>query len=73
MSAPDQTQPMQQQQQQQQPAPVAPVVAAPAPVAAIPAPQQQPVGDDNLACQWDKCSERCTSAEQLFVSHFTTV
>jgi hypothetical protein len=22
--------------------------------------------DDNLACQWEKCSERCTSAEALF-------
>lgn len=24
--------------------------------------------DDNLSCQWDKCTERCTSAEALFVS-----
>lgn len=24
--------------------------------------------DDNLACQWDKCSDRCASAEALFVS-----
>ncbi|KAH6682096.1 transcription regulator PAC1 [Halenospora varia] len=23
-------------------------------------------GDDNLSCQWDKCSEKCTSAEALF-------
>jgi hypothetical protein len=23
--------------------------------------------DDNLSCQWDKCTERCTSAEALFV------
>ncbi|KAF4624243.1 hypothetical protein G7Y89_g13929 [Cudoniella acicularis] len=22
--------------------------------------------DDNLSCQWDKCSEKCTSAEALF-------
>jgi hypothetical protein len=24
--------------------------------------------DDNLACQWEKCSDRCASAEALFVS-----
>jgi hypothetical protein len=23
--------------------------------------------DDSLSCQWEKCSERCTSAEALFV------
>jgi Zinc finger, C2H2 type len=26
---------------------------------------------DSLSCQWDKCSERCTSAEALFVSDRT--
>jgi len=25
------------------------------------------VDNDNLACQWDKCSDRCPSAEALFV------
>ncbi|RDW71105.1 putative pH-response transcription factor pacC [Coleophoma cylindrospora] len=40
---------------------------------AAPAPQQAEVAravvaaDDSLACQWDKCSERCASAEALFV------
>lgn len=30
---------------------------------------QRPVvaADDNLSCQWDKCSERCISPEALFV------
>ena len=30
--------------------------------------RQSIAADDNLACQWDKCSERCSSAEALFVS-----
>jgi hypothetical protein len=30
--------------------------------------RQSIAADDNLACQWEKCSERCTSAEALFVS-----
>lgn len=33
------------------------------------APRQTVAADDNLSCQWDKCSERCTSAEALFVSY----
>lgn len=32
------------------------------------APRQVIAADDNLSCQWDKCNERCTSAETLFVS-----
>lgn len=47
--------------QDSQPEVAAPAVAAEAPRAPIAA-------DDNLSCQWDKCSERCTSAEALFVS-----
>ncbi|TAQ84230.1 hypothetical protein B7494_g7445 [Chlorociboria aeruginascens] len=50
----------QDQQQQQQP-PQQPPTTNPAdispPVAAT---------EDNLSCQWEKCSERCTSAEVLF-------
>ncbi|TVY73626.1 pH-response transcription factor, partial [Lachnellula suecica] len=30
------------------------------------APRQSVAADDNLSCQWEKCSERCTSAESLF-------
>jgi hypothetical protein len=40
----------------------------PAPAAAPEAPRPAVAADDNLSCQWDKCSERCTSAEALFVS-----
>jgi len=41
---------------------------APAAAAAAAADARQSVAaDDNLACQWEKCSERCTSAENLFV------
>jgi len=29
--------------------------------------RQSIAADDNLACQWEKCNERCTSAENLFV------
>ena len=47
--------PAQEPQQQD----VTPAVAADA--------RQSIAGDDNLACQWEKCSERCTSAENLFV------
>lgn len=32
----------------------------------VEAPRQTVTADDNLSCQWDKCSERCTSAEALF-------
>jgi hypothetical protein len=46
------------QEQQQDAAPAA---------AAADAARQSIAADDNLACQWDKCSERCTSAEALFV------
>lgn len=60
MSAPG---PNEQSQQAAAPAPAAPVAAAPAE-----APRPAVAADDNLACQWDKCAERCTSAEALFVS-----
>lgn len=36
----------------------------------VEAPRQTIAADDNLSCQWDKCSERCPSAEALFVSIF---
>lgn len=48
---------VQEQQHQEPAAPNAP--EAPRPAAG---------SDDNLSCQWDKCSERCVSAEALFVS-----
>ncbi|KAE8451296.1 protein with putative role during mitosis [Mollisiaceae sp. DMI_Dod_QoI] len=41
----------------QQEATTAPATEVPRPAIAA---------DDNLSCQWDKCSERCTSAEALF-------
>ncbi|KAH8595556.1 hypothetical protein B0O99DRAFT_543524 [Bisporella sp. PMI_857] len=59
----NQTQPPQQQQQQ---APQQPEQQPVAPPAVAEAPRPVPAADDNLSCQWDKCSERCTSAEQLF-------
>ncbi|PVH86842.1 hypothetical protein DL98DRAFT_510316 [Cadophora sp. DSE1049] len=46
----------------QEPQPEA--AAAPAPAAEAPRPAI--AADDNLSCQWDKCSERCPSAEALF-------
>ncbi|KAK6585548.1 hypothetical protein PZA11_002275 [Diplocarpon coronariae] len=56
MSAPNHdTQP--QQQQQQEVTSTTTAAEAPRPVIA---------SDDNLSCQWDKCSERCSSAEALF-------
>ncbi|KAI9050021.1 hypothetical protein LZ554_006166 [Drepanopeziza brunnea f. sp. 'monogermtubi'] len=58
--APEPQQHQQQQQQQQQPPEVA------APPAATEAPRPVIAADDNLSCQWDKCSERCPSAEALF-------
>jgi len=48
----------------QEPRPEA--AAAPAPAAAAEAPRPAIAADDNLSCQWDKCSERCPSAEALF-------
>ncbi|CZR54379.1 probable pH-response transcription factor pacC/RIM101 [Phialocephala subalpina] len=39
---------------------------APTSTAAPEAPRPAIAADDNLSCQWDKCSERCTSAEALF-------
>lgn len=39
--------------------------AAPAAPATEP-PRQQHAADDNLACQWDKCNERCDSPEALY-------
>ncbi len=42
--------------------------AAAAPTATADSSRQSIAADDNLACQWDKCSERCSSAEALFVS-----
>lgn len=49
-----------------------PIVDTPAaPVAAPAAEAPKPVAtaeSDSLSCQWDKCSEKCTSAEALFVS-----
>jgi hypothetical protein len=53
--------PAQEPQQQD----VAPAAAAAAAAAADA--RQSVAADDNLACQWEKCSERCTSAENLFV------
>ncbi|KAL2074783.1 hypothetical protein VTL71DRAFT_8562 [Oculimacula yallundae] len=41
----------------------APVAAA---TTAVEAPRPVVAADDNLSCQWDKCSERCPSAEALF-------
>ena len=38
-----------------------------APTTAADAPRPVVAADDNLSCQWDKCTERCTSAEALFV------
>jgi hypothetical protein len=35
---------------------------------AVESARQQIVTDDNLPCQWDKCNERCDSAEALYVS-----
>jgi hypothetical protein len=29
---------------------------------------QTSVGGDSLTCQWQNCGERCTTAEQLYVS-----
>ncbi|RDL40735.1 uncharacterized protein BP5553_00714 [Venustampulla echinocandica] len=53
----------QQQQQQQQPAPLK--QEASVPTQSDPA-KQTIATDDSLACQWDKCSEKCASAESLF-------
>ena len=42
-------------------------VAAPATVDASAQVSRQPVSsDDNLACQWDQCKERCQTAEALY-------
>lgn len=59
MSLPTSSEQQQQlQQQQQQDTTV---------TAASVEPHRQSISaDDNLSCQWDKCSERCTSAEALF-------
>ncbi|KAG9235299.1 transcription regulator PAC1 [Amylocarpus encephaloides] len=40
--------------------------AAEAPAAAPDAPKPVVADTDSLSCQWDKCSEKCTSAEALF-------
>lgn len=52
----------------QEPQPEAAAAPAPAAAAAAEAPRPAIAADDNLSCQWDKCSERCPSAEALFVS-----
>lgn len=36
------------------------------PATSAEAPRPSVASDDNLSCQWDKCSERCASAEALF-------
>jgi len=50
----------------QEPRPEAAAAPAPAAAAAAEAPRPAIAADDNLSCQWDKCSERCPSAEALF-------
>jgi len=44
-----------------------PAAPAPAPAPTAAEITRQVSNDDNLACQWDKCSERCESAEALYV------
>ncbi|PBP26498.1 transcription regulator PAC1 [Diplocarpon rosae] len=62
MSAPVQEQqPQQQQQQPQQQHQDVPTTTT-----ASEAPRPVIASDDNLSCQWDKCTERCPSAEALF-------
>ncbi|CZT50491.1 probable pH-response transcription factor pacC/RIM101 [Rhynchosporium secalis] len=53
-------------QEAQQEAVAAPVAAAATASTAAEAPRPVVAADDNLSCQWDKCSERCPSAEALF-------
>lgn len=54
---------------QDQHAPVpAPTAAATTAATASEAPRQHAAADDNLACQWDKCTEHCESPEALYVS-----
>ncbi|PBP28787.1 transcription regulator PAC1 [Diplocarpon rosae] len=60
MSAPG---PEQQQQQQQQQPQHQDVTSS---TTATEAPRPVIASDDNLSCQWDKCTERCPSAEALF-------
>ena len=46
---------------------VAPTQPAPATADAAAQASRQPVlSDDNLACQWDQCKERCQTAEALY-------
>jgi len=52
----------QQQQQQQQEAPAQQQQQQPQTQAEVP----RPAVDDSLSCQWEKCSEKCSSAEALF-------
>jgi hypothetical protein len=46
--------------------------AAPAPATSTDTSRQQHAPDDNLVCQWEKCSERCDSPEALYVSILLT-
>lgn len=55
-------------QELKQEAPTAASAAASSSAPASAAARPPAATDDTLACQWERCSEKCPSAEALFVS-----